>query len=353
MVTAFSSKRSSPLGARLAVVSTFAFVLRDERVRPSLRLPSREVAVAHGAYRLLERAGARDRAAGTQTHVSSRVSRRSAPSRSTLRVTPRRSPPTSPARAASTSSSRRFPVAHFVEPALTPAAVPGGAYQWQYVAHRRRPRARPGRPRGGRDSDRHRRLRCRPQRARPRGRSVPMTYNAVEQLDATSTTSVGHGTFVASLAAGSASNGEGHGGSRRRGAADHDQGELGRECSPTSRWPPRSRTPSTTARKIVNLSLGGTKSSQTERRAARVRARRRTCSSSPPPATRRWRETPSRIPQLTSSRWTRTAPAATGSPSAPRRSPARAPTSRTTAPTSRSPPRAKRSSARSRRTRRR
>ena len=83
--------------------------------------------------------------------------------------------------------------------------------------------------------------------------------------------------------------------------------------------------------KIVNLSLGGTKSSLTEVRALEY-ALTKDVLSSPPPATRRWRETPSSTPPLTLQPLEVERRARLGSRWALRRSPARAPTSRTTAP---------------------
>jgi len=95
----------------------------------------------------------------------------------------------------------------FVEPALAAAAVPGGAYQWQYSVTRadRVP-----------DSVRQATFSTTiavvdsgldvnaPDLAAKR----PSTYNAMtDSTDVTDT--VGHGTFVASLAAGSSTNGEG------------------------------------------------------------------------------------------------------------------------------------------------
>jgi subtilisin family serine protease len=95
----------------------------------------------------------------------------------------------------------------FAEPALAPAAVPGGAYQWQYsTTHADRV---PERAFQGASSttiavvDSGFDLTA-PDLAAKR----PITYNAMNRSsDVTDT--VGHGTFVASLAAGSSTNGEG------------------------------------------------------------------------------------------------------------------------------------------------
>jgi subtilisin family serine protease len=94
-----------------------------------------------------------------------------------------------------------------VEPALAPASVPGGAYQWQFsVTHADRVPAAPLQAAfsttiavvdSGFDLSA-------PDLAAKR----PSVYNAInDSTDVTDT--VGHGTFVASLAAGSSSNGEG------------------------------------------------------------------------------------------------------------------------------------------------
>ncbi|HEV8688263.1 MAG TPA: S8 family serine peptidase [Gaiellaceae bacterium] len=94
-----------------------------------------------------------------------------------------------------------------VEPGLAPAAVPGGAYQWQFsVTHADRVPAGPLQAAfsttiavidSGFDLSA-------PDLAAKR----PSVYNAInDSTDVTDT--VGHGTFVASLAAGSSTNGEG------------------------------------------------------------------------------------------------------------------------------------------------
>ncbi len=350
MVTACSKTNSSRLDARPRRLD-LRLRPRDERIRTPLRVHARKVAVAHGAHRLLERAGAGDSAARTQR--TRRRARAGAPHRRgpTPRVTPPRSPPTSPARAASTSCSRRFAgVALRRAGARRPPQFRAASYQWQYVltgADRvpdRFARA------AGRDSHRDRRLGRRPERAGPRGKR-PLTYNAIDNSRDVKDV-VGHGTFVASLAAGSASNGEGMAGSRaRRRLITIKASSAGMftdfEVAAAIAYAVD------TGAKVVNLSLGGSKSSQTERAGARVRARQgraprrrrrqlgaggksRRVSRRAPPAgrverRRRVRALRRRIDDHRRAR---------------RRS-------RTTARTSRSPPRAKRSSARSRRIRRR
>ena len=236
-----------------------------------------------------------------------------------------------------------------VEPALTPAAVPGGAYQWQYVLT---------------GADRV------PDRIRSRSRRIrigivdsgadlsapdlegkrPMTYNAIDNSRDVKDV-VGHGTFVASLAAGSSSNGEGMAGIagearlitiKASSAGMFTDFELAAAIAYAV----------DNGAKIVNLSLGGPSASRTEVRALEyaltkdvllVAAAGNSALEGNPVVVPR-----SAPPAAELERRRRVR----ARPSAHRRSPARAPTSPTTARTSRSPPRAKRSSARSRRTRR-
>ncbi|MBA3383636.1 MAG: S8 family serine peptidase [Actinobacteria bacterium] len=151
-----------------------------------------------------------------------------------------------------------------VEPALTPAAVPGGSYQWQYVltgADRvpdRILRAASGIRIGIVDSGAD-------LSAPDLEGKRPMTYNAVDNSsDVTDT--IGHGTFVASLAAGLSSNGEGMAGIagearlitiKASSAGMFTDFELAAAIAYAV----------DNGAKIVNLSLGGPRASRTEVRA--------------------------------------------------------------------------------------
>jgi subtilisin family serine protease len=150
------------------------------------------------------------------------------------------------------------------EPALTPAAVPGGSYQWQYAvtAADRVPErvihsalaVRIGIVDSGADLS-----------APDIEAKRPLTYNAIDNSrDVTDT--VGHGTFVASLAAGSSSNGEGVAGVagearliaiKASAAGMFTDFELAAAIAYAV----------DNGAKVINLSLGGRRSSLTEARA--------------------------------------------------------------------------------------
>jgi subtilisin family serine protease len=157
----------------------------------------------------------------------------------------------------------------FVEPGLAPASVPGGAYQWQYTLTgadrvpdnvvRAALSVRIAIVDSGVDVS-----------APDIGAKQPLTYNAIDNSrDVTDT--VGHGTFVASLAAGSASNGEGVAGIagearliaiKASAAGMFTDFELAAAIAYAV----------DNGAKVINLSLGGTRSSQTEVRALQYAA---------------------------------------------------------------------------------
>jgi subtilisin family serine protease len=151
-----------------------------------------------------------------------------------------------------------------VEPALAPAAVPGGAYQWQFaVTHADLVPERVARGAfsatiavvdSGADLT-----------APDLAGKHPSTYNAMDNSrDVTDT--VGHGTFVASIAAGSNDNGEGIAG--MGGAARLLTIKAGAEGFFTDFDTAAAITYAVDrGAKIVNLSLGGPRSTPTERRA--------------------------------------------------------------------------------------
>ena len=151
-----------------------------------------------------------------------------------------------------------------VEPALTPAAVPGGAYQWQYVltgadrVPERILRAAGGIRIGIVDSGAD-------LSAPDLEGKRPMAYNAIDNSSDVKDV-VGHGTFVASLAAGSSSNGEGMAGIagearlitiKASSAGMFTDFELAAAIAYAV----------DNGAKIVNLSLGGPRASRTEVRA--------------------------------------------------------------------------------------
>ena len=281
--------------------------------------------------------------------ASSRVSRPSTRSRSIHPVTPRRSPPTSPAHAASTSSRRRFPVATSSSRGSRRPRFRAGPYQWQYAltgADRvpdRVARAAAGVRVAIVDSGAD-------LSAPDLEAKRPLTYNAVNNSRDVADP-VGHGTFVASLAAGSASNGEGMAGVAGEAQLTTIKASMEGRFTDFEVAAAIAYAVDTGA-KVVNLSVGGTKSSQTERRAIEY-AFAKDVLLVAAAGNEALKGNPVEYPAAHLQRVGRTARAGTGSPSARRRAPAREPPSRTTAPTSHSPPPAKRSSARSPRIRRR
>ena len=176
----------------------------------------------------------------------------------------------------------------------------------------------------------------------------PLTYNAVNNSRDVADP-VGHGTFVASLAAGSASNGEGMAGVAGEAQLTTIKASLEGMFTDFEVAAAIAYAVDTGA-KVVNLSVGGTRSSQTERRAIEYAVAKDVLLVAAA-GNEALKGNPVEYPAAQLSG--RTARAATGFPSAPRRARAHAPSSRTTAPTSPWPRRAKRSSARSRRIRRR
>jgi subtilisin family serine protease len=156
----------------------------------------------------------------------------------------------------------------FVEPALAPAAVQGGAYQWQYgVTHADRVDAGAARAAAstaiaivdsGLDLT-----------APDIAAKAPRTYNAMDGSRNVVDT-VGHGTFVASLAAGSVTNGEGiagMGGDARLIGVKAGEGDLSDfdvAAAITYAVDQGAR--------VINLSIGGRTSSVTEFRALQYAA---------------------------------------------------------------------------------
>ena len=151
-----------------------------------------------------------------------------------------------------------------MEPGLAPAAVPGGSYQWQYAltgADRvpdRVARAAAGVRVAIVDSGAD-------LSAPDLEAKRPLTYNAVNNSRDVADP-VGHGTFVASLAAGSASNGEGMAGVAGEAQLTTIKASMEGRFTDFEVAAAIAYAVDTGA-KVVNLSVGGTKSSQTERRA--------------------------------------------------------------------------------------
>ena len=179
-------------------------------------------------------------------------------------MTPRRLPPTSPSASGIDFVQAPVPRRHFVEPGLAPAAVPGGSYQWQYAltgADRvpdRVARAAAGVRVAIVDSGAD-------LSAPDLEAKRPLTYNAVNNSRDVADP-VGHGTFVASLAAGSASNGEGMAGVAGEAQLTTIKASMEGRFTDFEVAAAIAYAVDTGA-KVVNLSVGGTKSSQTERRA--------------------------------------------------------------------------------------
>lgn len=163
-------------------------------------------------------------------------------------------------RFASPLVARRF----FVEPALAPAAVPGGAYQWQFAAIRadRVPSWATSAAQtiavGVLDSGVDLQA---PDIAAKR----PSTYNSMTRTTDVRD-NVGHGTFVSSLAAGSSSNGEGVAGAA--GDARLLAVKAGDARGPTD-FDAAAAIAYAVDRgaKVINLSFGGPRPSEAERQA--------------------------------------------------------------------------------------
>jgi subtilisin family serine protease len=155
------------------------------------------------------------------------------------------------------------------EPALAPAQVPGGAYQWQYAATGldRVPEsvARSALALAIAVIDSGADLTA-PDLAAKR----PSTYSAIDRSTDVRDT-VGHGTFVASLAAGSSTNGEGV-----AGVAGHSRLIVVKASSAglfTDFELAAAITESVDrGARVINLSLGGTSYSATEQRAIQYAA---------------------------------------------------------------------------------
>ncbi len=262
MVTAFSSTRSRRLCA-LAVVSTFAFAFAASAsghradFRPGT-WPSQTVLIGYSSEQALETA-----LRGRNARVVARV-----PALHAVAVDPS-GDAASFASDLSSAGGIDFvqapvPRRQFVEPGLAPAAVPGGSYQWQYAltgADRvpdRVARAAAGVRVAIVDSGAD--LTAPDLQAKN-----PLTYNAVNNSRDVSDP-VGHGTFVASLAAGSASNGEGMAGMAGEAQLTTIKASMEGRFTDFEVAAAIAYAVDTGA-KVVNLSVGGAKSSQTERRA--------------------------------------------------------------------------------------
>jgi hypothetical protein len=262
VVTAFRSKRSRRLCV-LAAVSTFAFAFaasasgHRSEFRPGT-WPSQTVLIGYSSEHALETA-----LRGRNARVVARV-----PALHTVAVDPSGDAASFASDLASAGGidfvQAPVPRRHFVEPGLAPAAVPGGSYQWQYAltgADRvpdRVARAAAGVRVAVVDSGAD--LSAPDLQAKN-----PLTYNAVnnsrEVADA-----VGHGTFVASLAAGSASNGEGIAGVAGEAQLTTIKASIAGRLTDFEVAAGIAYAVDTGA-KVINLSVGGTRSSQTERRA--------------------------------------------------------------------------------------
>ena len=262
MVTAFRSKRSRRLCA-LAVVSTFAFAFATSAsghrsdFRPGT-WPSQTVLIGYSSEPALESA-----LRGRNARVVARV-----PALHTVAVDPSGDAASFASDLAGTGGidfvQAPVPRRHFVEPGLAPAAVPGGSYQWQYAltgADRvpdRVARAAAGVRVAIVDSGAD-------LSAPDLEAKRPLTYNAVNNSRDVADP-VGHGTFVASLAAGSASNGEGMAGVAGEAQLTTIKASMEGRFTDFEVAAAIAYAVDTGA-KVVNLSVGGTKSSQTERRA--------------------------------------------------------------------------------------
>jgi subtilisin family serine protease len=261
VVTAISKRSRRSLALVVASMSAFVLVTSASAHRSEFRpgkWPSHTVLVGYSSEQALEAA-----LRGRRAHVVARV-----PALRTVAVRPS-GDVASFASDVSGASGIDFvqppvPRRAFVEPGLAPASVPGGSYQWQYAltgADRVPERilrsaigVRIGIVDSGADLT-----------APDIEVKRPITYNAIDNSrDVTDT--VGHGTFVASLAAGSASNGEGMAGIagaarlitiKASSAGMFTDFELAAAIAYAV----------DNGAKVVNLSLGGSRSSLTERRA--------------------------------------------------------------------------------------
>lgn len=262
MATAIS-KRSRRSWTLVVVASVFSLVLATSAAahrsefRPG-KWPSRTVLIGYSSEQALEAA-----LRGRGARVVARV-----PSLRTVAVRPSGDAASFAADVAGANGidfvQPPVPRRAFVEPALTPASVPGGAYQWQYVltgadrVPERIRRAAGGIRIGIVDSGAD-------LSAPDLEGKRPMTYNAIDNSSDV-TDAVGHGTFVASLAAGSSSNGEGMAGIagearlitiKASSAGMFTDFELAAAIAYAV----------DNGAKIVNLSLGGPRASRTEVRA--------------------------------------------------------------------------------------
>lgn len=261
MVTAIS-KRSHRSWA-LVVASIFAFVLATSasahrsEFRPG-KWPSHTVLIGYSSEQALETA-----LRGRGARVVARV-----PALRTVAVRPSGDAASFASDLAGASGidfvQPPVPRRALVEPALAPASVPGGSYQWQYAltgADRvpdRILRAASGIRIGIVDSGAD-------LTAPDIEAKRPRTYNAIDNSSDVKDT-IGHGTFVASLAAGLSANGEG-----MAGIAGEARLITIKASSAGMFWDFELAAAIAYAvddgAKIVNLSLGGPRASLTEVRA--------------------------------------------------------------------------------------
>ena len=253
------------------------------RVRVSLRAPSwRSALPARAAARPVGAAAAQRGDAQRRLHVAGRIARRGrGAARRVVACIPRcgsRSVRARGRRGAQLSRAARHPLRPARRTAdgrrrARPAdRLRGKTRRLGVAVHRgaRGRRARLGAARRERDHDRGHRHRRRPHRARPRGEESRRLQPANRPTDVRD--AIGHGTFVAALAAGSVTNGEGiagFGGDAKLMIVKAGRGRRRRSTTSTRR--PRSRTRSTTARGSSTSASAEPTTSTTEQRRDRLR----------------------------------------------------------------------------------